>query len=305
MTGAMVRRSKQQAEHASDRAADPVSRDDRRASRRLAFLVDGDNTSSELIGEMLAEASKYGSLVVRRVYGDWGSTRMQGWRSVLREHALVPVQQIANVAGKNATDIGLVIDAMDELHGGVVDGFCLVTSDSDFTRLSTRIREEGLFVMGIGAEKTPEALRRACEVFVYMENLPGARGLDEERPRASRSGSRRGSRGGARGSRPSSKGRETLERSGGRPRSDAVPVLRRALDHVARDDGWGTMSGVGNAVLKLDPAFDPRTYGHSKMLDLIDDLYSEFEIRHGEGAQSRIIFVRRKPKARTSSRSRR
>jgi hypothetical protein len=168
-----------------------------------------------------------------------------------------------------------------------VDGFCLVTSDSDFTSLSTRIREEGLFVMGIGSEKTPEALVSACEVFVYIENLRGARGLDDDRPKT-----RRGSRGG-RGSRPSRKGRETLERAGGRPRSDAVPLLRKALDNVAREDGWGTMSGVGNAVLKLDPGFDPRTYGHSKLLDLIEDLEEDFEVRHGEGAQSRIIFVRR------------
>lgn len=282
-----------QADHWAD-----APREERRVSRRLAFLVDGDNTSPGYIGEMLAEASKYGSLVVRRIYGDWGSTRMNGWRSVLREHALVPVQQIANVAGKNATDIGLVIDAMDELHGQVVDGFCLVTSDSDFTRLATRIREEGLFVMGIGAEKTPEALRRACEVFVYLENLAGARGLDEDSGPAKRGS--RGSRGG-RGSRPSRKGRETLARAGGRPRKDAIPLLRRALDNVAREDGWGTMSGVGNAVLKLDPAFDPRTYGHSKLLDLIEDLEDDFEIRHGEGSQSRIIFVRRLSKTKHPS----
>ncbi|HEX9430561.1 MAG TPA: NYN domain-containing protein, partial [Candidatus Bathyarchaeia archaeon] len=127
----------------------------------LAFIVDGDNASAKLIGEMLAEASKYGSVVIRRVYGDWTSTQMSAWKQTLQNFALVPEQQFANISGKNATDSAMIIDAMDILHGGVVKGFCIVSSDSDFTRLATRIREDGLFVMGIGESKTPEAFRRA------------------------------------------------------------------------------------------------------------------------------------------------
>ncbi|EQD67977.1 protein containing DUF88, partial [mine drainage metagenome] len=124
-----------------------------------------------LIGEMLEEASKYGTLIIRRVYGDWTSPSLQSWRAVLQEHALDPEQQFSNVAGKNATDSALIIDAMDILHRGVVRGFCIVSSDSDYTRLAKRIREEGFFVMGIGRAATPAAFRNACHVFVSAENL--------------------------------------------------------------------------------------------------------------------------------------
>src|SRR3989454_9039610 len=137
----------------------------------IAFLGDGDNVNTELLPEMLAEASKYGSVLVRRVYGDWTSPQMNRWKRVLQEHGLVPVQQFANVSGKNATDSAMIIDAMDILHSKLVKGFCLVSSDSDYTRLATRIREAGLFVMGIGEPKTPQAFRQACHVFVSTENL--------------------------------------------------------------------------------------------------------------------------------------
>ena len=139
----------------------------------LAFLVDGDNASAGLVGEMLAEAAKYGSVEIRRIYGDWASGKLSSWQPTVQEHALVPVQQFTAVSGKNATDSALIIDAMDILHSGRVRGFCIVSSDSDFTRLATRLRESGMLSVGIGRAQTPPAFRNACNVFVATENLIG------------------------------------------------------------------------------------------------------------------------------------
>src|SRR5208282_303462 len=149
----------------------------------LAFLVDGDNASAGLVGEMLAEAAKYGSVEIRRVYGDWASGKLSSWRPTVQEHALVPIQQFTAVSGKNATDSALIIDAMDILHSGRVRGFCIVSSDSDFTRLATRLRESGMFVVGIGRAQTPAAFRNACNVFVATENLLSGPGI-ADRPTA-------------------------------------------------------------------------------------------------------------------------
>ncbi|EQD75471.1 protein containing DUF88, partial [mine drainage metagenome] len=137
----------------------------------LALLVDGDNASPSQIAEILAETSKYGNVELRRVYGDWASGRFASWRAIVQDHALVPVQQFANVAGKNATDSALIIDAMDLLHEGRFRAFCIVSSDSDYTRLATRMRESGVFVIGVGRAQTPAAFRNACNVFVSTENL--------------------------------------------------------------------------------------------------------------------------------------
>ncbi|HUV16805.1 MAG TPA: NYN domain-containing protein, partial [Pelolinea sp.] len=140
-------------------------------SRRLAILIDGDNAQPSLLEKMLSEASKYGTVTVRRTYGDWTTSNMGGWKDTLQTHAIQPIQQFRYTIGKNATDSAMIIDAMDLLHSGTVDAFCLVSSDSDYTRLATRIREKGFFVMGIGQKKTPRAFVNACDVFVYTENL--------------------------------------------------------------------------------------------------------------------------------------
>src|SRR5512142_3265346 len=140
-------------------------------TRRIAMLIDGDNAQPSLIGNMLAEASKYGLVIIRRIYGDWTTANMNGWKETLQTYAIQPIQQFRYTVGKNATDSAMIIDAMDILHSGVVDGFCLVSSDSDYTRLATRIRETGIFVMGIGEKKTPKPFVNACDVFVYTENL--------------------------------------------------------------------------------------------------------------------------------------
>src|SRR5512143_3633488 len=138
---------------------------------KIAILIDGDNAQSSLLPQMLVEAGRHGQVTVRRIYGDWTTNSMNSWKEILNYHAFQPIQQFRYTVGKNATDSAMIIDAMDILHSGVVDGFCLVSSDSDYTRLATRIRETGIFVMGIGEKKTPKPFVNACDVFVYTENL--------------------------------------------------------------------------------------------------------------------------------------
>src|SRR5512145_1459015 len=158
-------------------------------SRRIAMLIDGDNAQPSLIGNMLAEASKYGLVIIRRIYGDWTTANMNGWKDTLQTYAIQPIQQFRYTVGKNATDSAMIIDAMDTLYQGGIEGFCLVSSDSDYTRLATRIREKNLFVMGIGKEITPRAFVDACNVFVYTEKLTKsveAPGESAARPAADR-----------------------------------------------------------------------------------------------------------------------
>src|SRR6266540_509921 len=245
----------------------------------LAFIVDGDNASARLIGEMLAEASKYGSVVIRRVYGDWTSTQMSTWKEALQNFALVPEQQFANISGKNATDSAMIIDAMDILHRGAVKGFCIVSSDSDFTRLATRIREEGLFVMGIGEAKTPEAFRRACHRFVLTDNLsPPA----ESGP----------------GAPTKKKGAGHQAKSAHRPPSDALKTLQQIFDDLDRGDGIVNLATLGAALYRLDPAFDSRTYGKPKLIDLIQSFPDRFIIeRQAERGPGAVYVKRAKPPA--------
>ncbi len=232
----------------------------------VAFLVDGDNVSPELVDEMLAEAAKYGTVTIRRIYGDWTSSEMRRWKPVLQKLAFVAVQQFANVAGKNATDSALIIDAMDILHRSVVKGFCIVSSDSDYTRLATHIRESDLFVMGIGEPKTPAAFRNACQVFVTTENL------------------RRQAEGGV------TKGAaRKVPTKKGLPQ-EAVTLINKAFEIAVREDGTALLSDLGLALQRLDPAFDPRTYGYGKLLALIKAL-PEFE---AEEAGTGSVRVQRK-----------
>ena len=225
-------------------------------SRRLALLIDGDNAQPSLIEKMLAEASKYGTITVRRTYGDWTTSNMGGWKDSLQTYAIQPIQQFRYTIGKNATDSAMIIDAMDLLHSGTVDAFCLVSSDSDYTRLATRIREKGFFVMGIGQKKTPRAFVNACDVFVYTENLvphkparkPGGRKKDTATPKEP-------------------------------PTPDPIPLLRQAFESAVQDDGWAFLGSLGHHLRQLDPGFDARTYGHSQLSALIRAHPREFEIR--------------------------
>lgn len=221
---------------------------------KIAILIDGDNAQASLLPQMLVEAGKYGQVTVRRIYGDWTTSSMNSWKDVLNYHAFQPVQQFRYTIGKNATDSAMIIDAMDILHTGVVDGFCLVSSDSDYTRLATRIRETGIFVMGIGEKKTPKPFVNACDVFVYTENL-----VTEVKTAKSHS------------QKPSGKKKKE--------EVEPVPLLRQAFEMAVREDGWASLAMMGNALYQLDPGFDPRTYGHKQLSRLIGSYKEWFELR--------------------------
>jgi len=226
-------------------------------SPRLAVLIDADNTSAKIVDGLFEEIAKIGRASLRRIYGDFTSTRLKGWADVLTKHAIAPHLHLSNTTGKNASDIALVIDAMDLLHSGIFDGFCLVSSDSDFTRLASRIREQGRDVFGFGEQKTPESFRQACVRFIYTENLlAGVQGAAQ-------------------------KGR-ALEKPG-----SAAPLIMKAIAQTEGEDGWAALSAVGKQLFSLAPDFDSRTYGASKLSDLVRKT-DAFEVDQPEGGTLRI-----------------
>lgn len=234
-------------------------------SPRLAVLIDADNASAKIVDGLFDEIAKIGEASVRRIYGDFASSRSKAWIDVLARHAIIPQQQFAYTTGKNASDITLVIDAMDLLHSGRFDGFCLVSSDSDFTRLAARIREQGVDVFGFGEQKTPESFRQACRRFTYTENL-----LPDAPANAEAAGSK---------SKPL------------QPPSAATPIIRRVLDQMETEDGWAPLGAVGTQLANLSSDFDPRNFGFRKLSDLVRKT-NAFEIEHPEG---RAIRIRERP----------
>lgn len=216
---------------------------------RLAVLIDADNAPPRIATGLLEEIAKIGEASVRRIYGDFSGTRLKGWRDLIHEHGLIPQMNVAATRGKNASDIALVIDAMDLLHAGRVDGFCLVSSDGDFTRLAARIREQGAAIYGFGEEKTPKSFVNACQRFIYLENIMGE--PDPPTP---------------------VKGKTAKDDAAAPPRrqpSAAVPLLRKAIEGLEEDDGWYALGVVGQHVFNLASDFDPRTYGSAKLSDLV------------------------------------
>jgi uncharacterized protein (TIGR00288 family) len=241
-------------------------------NRRLALLIDGDNIQSYLIKEIIAEASRYGLISIKRIYGDWTADNMKPWKEILHTHAVQPIQQFRYTVGKNATDSSLIIDAMDIVYEGVVNGFCLVSSDSDFTRLATRIREKGLFVMGIGREMTPKAFVNACDVFTFTENL-----VPESNSKAS------------------DKVEIQIIKTETSLSLNPIPLIKKALDMSAGEDGWAFMASIGEKLRQLDPSFDPRTYGKKQLSQLIKSFPSDFETKvKGNKAGTTVVSVRLK-----------
>ena len=234
-------------------------------SDKLAVLIDADNAQATVAAELLAEVARYGTATVKRAYGDWTTQNLVGWKDSLHNLAIQPIQQFRFTVGKNATDSALIIDAMDLLHGGSVDGFCLVSSDSDFTRLATRIREAGLAVYGFGEKKTPRPFVAACDKFIYTEIL-----------------------------RPQAKGAPapTLPT----PPDPLQPALLLALAATAREDGWAALSAVGSHVMKASPSFDPRNYGFQKLGELVraQPYLDVKSVPVGDGSPNVHIFVRRR-----------
>ncbi len=211
---------------------------------RLAVLIDADNASARHAKAIFDEIATLGEANVRRIYGDFASDRLKGWREVIQPLAIMPQQQFNYTTGKNAADITLVIDAMDLMHRGGLDGFCLVSSDSDFTRLAQRLREDGAVVYGFGAKKTPEAFRSACSRFIYIENL------ESLEPKTANTSS------------PAAAKKE--------PPSKAVPLLRKAMEQAWDAEDWVSLSAVGQRLKHLAPDFDPRTYGCDKLVTVIE-----------------------------------
>jgi uncharacterized LabA/DUF88 family protein len=254
-----------------------------RARYKLAMLIDGDNAQATLLAKMLVEAAKYGQVTVRRIYGDWTTNNMKSWKDTLNFHAFQPIQQFRYTIGKNATDSAMIIDAMDIMHSGVVDGFCLVSSDSDYTRLATRIRETGIFVMGIGEKKTPKPFVNACDVFVYTENL-----VDKEKKTTQIRSTKKTTRG-----KPKTKAKVEAEIEA-ENEADPMPLLEQAFDMAVQEDGWARLDMMGSNLYQLDPSFDPRTYGHKQLSRLVGNLKGAFEIRTQEIDGSTLLYVKMK-----------
>lgn len=232
----------------------------------LAVLIDADNTSPKHAGAIFDEIASIGEASVRRCYGDFSSQQMAGWNRVQAEYGLVPHHSPANTVGKNASDISLVIDAMDVLHTGRFDGFVLVSSDSDFTRLASRVREQGLDVYGIGQQKTPDAFRKACKRFIFLENLGGGA------PAPAVSG----------GTRP-----EPSPQREGRPIHEARDLILKAMDALDQEDDWYALGPLGQYLTASNPDFDTRTYGKKKLSDLVEDI-GVLETRRTPGNQLQV-----------------
>jgi uncharacterized LabA/DUF88 family protein len=235
---------------------------------RLAILIDADNASARIAQGLFEEIAKIGEASVRRIYGDFSGTRLKAWADILSTHAIMPHQNFAYTSGKNASDIALVIDAMDLLHSGRFDGFCLVSSDSDFTRLAARIREQGIDVYGFGEQKTPESFVRACRRFVYTENLvPGAHASDQPEPANLKPASAK------------------------KPLEEATRLIRTAIEQLEGEDGWVALSRVGIRLPILASDFDSRSYGQSKLVDLVNKS-GAFEVRRDAGSEVHIRVKR-------------
>jgi uncharacterized LabA/DUF88 family protein len=251
---------------------------------RLAVLIDADNAQASITEGLLAEVAKYGTAHVKRAYGDWTAPNLKGWKDQLLAQSIQPIQQFAYTTGKNATDSAMVIDAMDLLYSGRLDGFCIVSSDSDFTRLAARLRESGMTVYGFGERKTPKPFIAACDKFIYVDYL---RFADED----------------AASDAPGAKPAKPKPATAAQLKGDTalVSLLRNAIDAASDDDGWGPLSSVGNIITSQRPDFDSRSYGYGKLSDLINAT-TLFEIeRHspGDGKQP-LMYAREKPRAATA-----
>lgn len=245
----------------------------------LAVLIDGDNIPSAYVKEMMEEIAKYGNPTIKRIYGDWTNPRLSKWKNILLENAITPIQQYGYTQGKNATDSAMIIDAMDILYSGKVNGFCIVSSDSDFTRLATRLREAGMQVFGIGEKKTPNPFIVACDKFIYIEILKNqteddANDVDQKK---------------------------TKRKSA----VDAITpkdlrLISSTIDDVADDDGWAFLGDVGSLLQKKQPNFDSRNYGFQKLTPLFQSINAvDVERREDSKGRKKLIYVKMKERKRS------
>jgi len=241
---------------------------------KLAVLIDGDNIPSAYVKEMMEEIAKYGNPTIKRIYGDWTKPHLSKWKNLLLENAITPIQQYGYTVGKNATDSAMIIDAMDILYSEKVNGFCIVSSDSDFTRLATRLREAGMKVFGIGEKKTPEPFIVACDKFIYIEILKNQ--TDENETEITKS---------------KTKTKSNVDKI--TPR--VVKLISTTISDLADDDGWAFLGDVGNLLQKKQPNFDSRNYGFQKLTPLIKSI-KDFELdrRESSSGKFKLIYVRNK-----------
>ncbi|MDT8414729.1 MAG: NYN domain-containing protein [Flavobacteriaceae bacterium] len=243
---------------------------------KLAVIIDADNVPASNVREMMQEIAKYGVPTFKRIYGDWTKPNLAGWKSVLLENAITPIQQYGYTSGKNATDSAMIIDAMDILYTNRVDGFCIVSSDSDFTRLATRLRESGMKVFGFGEKKTPKPFIVACDKFVYLEIL--------KRQKSSKTDA-------------TLKNKQQVaevEDSFQKIDRELLSLLSSTVNDVADEDGWAFLGDVGNLLIKKSPDFDPRNFGFEKLTPLIKSLKNHFEIdeRRTDRASIKLVYIR-------------
>ncbi|HEX5330498.1 NYN domain-containing protein [Sulfuricurvum sp.] len=232
---------------------------------RLAVLIDADNSQPSIIAGLMDEIAAHGIASVKRIYGDWTDTKLKGWKSILLEHGLHPMQQFAYTTGKNATDSAMIIDAMDLLYTKNFDGFCIVSSDSDFTRLASRIRESGIKVYGFGEQKTPKAFIGVCDKFIYTENL-----------------------------RRDANHKEAVGAKIKPDNKALLALVRNAVEDTTNEAGWSYLGSIGQNLINKSPEFDPRSYGYKKLLDLIEGL-GEFEFKFSDPLSgSQAVHVRLK-----------
>lgn len=251
---------------------------------RFAVLIDGDNIPSTYIKEMMEEIAKYGNPTIKRIYGDWTKPNLSKWKNILLENAITPIQQYGYTTGKNATDSAMIIDAMDILYSEKVNGFCLVSSDSDFTRLATRLREAGMQVFGIGEKKTPNPFIVACDKFIYIEILKNQ--SEDNGSEITRN-------------KPSAKGNFD------KITPKVIRLISTTISDLADDDGWAFLGDVGSLLQKKKPNFDSRNFGFQKLTPLINSI-TIFEIEQRESPRGRfkLIYVRiKEKKTRTKKRT--
>ncbi len=237
---------------------------------KIAVLIDGDNIPSKYISEMMEEITKYGTPTIKRIYGDWTKPHLSKWKSVLLENAISPMQQYGYTVGKNATDSAMIIDAMDILYSSKVDAFCLVSSDSDFTKLATRLREAGMHVYGIGEKKTPDPFIVACDKFIYLEILGSS---DEDKDTKGKSK------------------KDNLYNI----TPNVIRLLKNSVSDAADEDGWAFLGDVGSLIIKKQPNFDARNFGFDKLTPLFKSLNQfELEQRDQSNGRFKLIYVRNK-----------
>ncbi|MGB1729747.1 MAG: NYN domain-containing protein [Crocinitomicaceae bacterium] len=241
----------------------------------IAVLIDGENIPSAHVQEMMEEIAKYGNPTIKRIYGDWTKPRLSKWKNVLLENAITPIQQYSYTSGKNASDSAMIIDAMDLLYSEKVNGFCLVSSDSDFTKLATRLREAGMKVIGIGEKKTPNPFIVACDKFIYIEIIANKAQKKENK--------------------------DSSKNSVDRITNREIKLIENSISDLSDDDGWAFLGDVGGLIQKKQPNFDSRNYGFEKLTPLIKSIGS-FEIEQRESSKSKykLIYVRNKNSSKQS-----